>query len=85
LRLGRRRGDNAEVAQVELVGSEYNPAADAGDDKAAAAAAPKGVRGRLRAAAERVRGKKEPAEKAVEPKAAKKPAAKKARKTKDGE
>src|SRR6187551_3922412 len=27
LRVGFRRGDSAEVAQVELVGSEYNPAA----------------------------------------------------------
>ena len=25
LRLGYRRGDSAEVAQVELIGSEYNP------------------------------------------------------------
>src|SRR5262245_3044397 len=29
LRLGYRRGDSAEVAQVELVGSEYNPRAKA--------------------------------------------------------
>src|SRR5919112_832444 len=28
LRVGYRRGDSAEVAQVELVGSEYNPAAE---------------------------------------------------------
>ena len=27
LRVGYRRGDSAEVAHVELVGSEYNPAA----------------------------------------------------------
>src|SRR6266536_4067253 len=27
LRIGYRRGDSAEVAQVELVGSEYNPRA----------------------------------------------------------
>ena len=25
LRLGRRRGDDAEIAQIELVGSEFNP------------------------------------------------------------
>lgn len=82
LRLGRRRGDNAEVAQVELLGSEYNPAAETGaGEKAAAAPAAKGVRGRLRAAAERVRGKKEPAGKAAEPE--KKPAAKRARKKKE--
>src|SRR5215210_794549 len=29
LRVGYRRGDSAEVAQVELVGSEYDPAAEA--------------------------------------------------------
>jgi len=60
LRLGFRRGDAAEVAQVELVGSEYNPRAKAEAEaaKSATAAAPKGVGGRLRAAAERLRGKK---------------------------
>jgi large subunit ribosomal protein L17 len=58
LRLGRRRGDAAEVAQVELVGSEFNPkkAADK-ETKAAEAPKAKGVGGRLRAAAERIRGK----------------------------
>jgi large subunit ribosomal protein L17 len=35
LRLGYRRGDSAEVAQVELVGSEYNANAEAEADKAA--------------------------------------------------
>ena len=75
LRMGRRRGDNAEVAQVELVGSEYNAAREAGEDKTAPA--PKGVRGRLRAAAERVRGKKsepasEPSKKRSAPRARKK-------------
>jgi large subunit ribosomal protein L17 len=59
LRLGYRRGDSAEVAQIELVGSEYNPNAEAEKDKKEAAAKPKakGVGGRLRAAAERLRGK----------------------------
>ncbi len=39
LRLGHRRGDAADVASVELIGSEYNPkaaadkAAEAGSDK----------------------------------------------------
>jgi len=28
LRLGRRRGDDAEIAQVELIGSEFDPAAE---------------------------------------------------------
>jgi large subunit ribosomal protein L17 len=58
LRLGFRRGDAAEVAQIELVGSEYNPraAAEAEAKKAEAAPKPKGVGGRLKAAAERLRG-----------------------------
>src|SRR6476469_3959317 len=38
LRLGFRKGDSAEVAQVELVGSEYNPRA--GAEKEAAETAP---------------------------------------------
>jgi large subunit ribosomal protein L17 len=60
LRLGYRRGDSAEVAQVELIGSEFNPRAKAADAKAEAAK-PKatGMGGRLRAAAERLRGKKD--------------------------
>ncbi len=55
LRIGFRRGDSAEKAQIELVGSEYNP--NAGAEKTEAAAKPKGVGGRLRAAASRLRGK----------------------------
>jgi len=57
LRLGFRRGDAAEIAQVELVGSEFNPrsAAEA-EAKKADAPKPKGVTGRLKAAAERLRG-----------------------------
>jgi len=58
LRLGYRRGDSAEVAQIELVGSEYDPNADKGTAEKAEAKKPKGVGGRLRAAAERLRGKK---------------------------
>ena len=59
LRLGYRRGDSAEIAQVELVGSEFNPRAKA-EAEAATEEAPKtkGVGGRLRAAAERLRGGK---------------------------
>jgi large subunit ribosomal protein L17 len=41
LRLGHRRGDAADVAAVELVGSEYNPNADAEATKAAEAGKPK--------------------------------------------
>src|SRR6188474_3236659 len=36
LRLGHRRGDSAEVAAVELLGSEYDPNAKDAKDKAAA-------------------------------------------------
>jgi large subunit ribosomal protein L17 len=60
LRIGYRRGDSAEVAQVELVGSEYDPNADTGKtDAAERPAAKKGVGARLKAAADRVRGKKD--------------------------
>ena len=67
LRLGYRRGDSAEVAQVELVGSEFDPRAktEAGAEEAAKPKA-KGVGGRLRAAAERLRGKKTEASAATE-------------------
>src|SRR4051812_10639756 len=58
LRVGYRRGDSAEKAQIELVGSEFNPNAEAEKAGTAEAAKPKGVGGRLRAAAERLRGKK---------------------------
>jgi large subunit ribosomal protein L17 len=59
LRLGFRRGDSAEIAQVELVGSEFNPRAKDADAKGEGEKPKaKGVRERLRAAAERVRGKK---------------------------
>ena len=58
LRIGYRRGDSAEIAQIELVGSEYNPNAEAEKTEAAKKAKPQGVGGRLRAAAERLRGTK---------------------------
>jgi len=60
LRIGYRRGDSAEVAQIELVGSEYDPNAEAKKTEAKAEQKPKGVGGRLRAAAERLRGKAKP-------------------------
>ena len=83
LRLGYRRGDSAEVAQIELVGSEYDPAADTENAEAAEAAKPKGVGGRLRAAAERLRGKKaeEGGEEGAAPDRAAKPARPKREKT----
>jgi large subunit ribosomal protein L17 len=58
LRTGYRRGDSAEVAQIELVGSEYNPNAAAGGEGAEETPKAQGVRGRLRAAAERFRGRR---------------------------
>jgi large subunit ribosomal protein L17 len=56
LRIGFRRGDSAEVAQVELVGSEYDPKAKSETPEAEEKPKAKGVGGRLRAAAERLRG-----------------------------
>jgi large subunit ribosomal protein L17 len=50
LRLGYRRGDSAERAQVELVGSEFNPNAAAERDKAAEKPKKKTVGGRIREA-----------------------------------
>ena len=65
LRVGFRRGDAAEVAQMELVGSEYTPASaeekDGGDKEAPKKT--KGVGDRLRQAAQRIRGGKEPGSK----------------------
>ena len=59
LRIGVRRGDAAEVAQIELVGSEYNPKVDEakGDEKETKPKS-KGVGDRLKAAAQRIRGGK---------------------------
>ena len=81
LRLGFRRGDSAEMAQVELVGSEFDPKAKAEAEASGEAAKPKtkGVGGRLRAAAERLRGKKDDAE--VAPKVSAKPSKGVTRKT----
>ena len=58
LRLGRRQGDCAEIAQIEFVGSEYDPSLDESSEttEQAAAPSPEGVGGRLRAAATRLRG-----------------------------
>jgi len=61
LRLGFRKGDSAEMAQVELVGSEFDPGAKTETQATSESVKPKakGVGGRLRAAAERLRGKKD--------------------------
>jgi large subunit ribosomal protein L17 len=68
LKLGHRRGDAAEVAQIELIGSEFDPKKAEAEKKAAEEAkadgqkAQKSVGERLRAAAQRLRGKKESGE-----------------------
>jgi large subunit ribosomal protein L17 len=80
LRLGYRKGDSAEVAQVELVGSEFNPRARAEAEgkkesrKERDKPGGKTVGGRLRAAAERFRGgkKEDEAEESKETKRGKK-------------
>jgi large subunit ribosomal protein L17 len=58
LKLGFRRGDAADMAQIELVGSEYNPSLE--KESAAAAAEPekKTVASRLKSVAQRLRGKR---------------------------
>ena len=59
LRLGFRKGDSAEIAQVELIGSEFDPRAKTETEAKEEGEKPKakGVGGRLRAAADRMRGK----------------------------
>src|SRR5215510_5848228 len=56
LRVGYRRGDSAEVAQVELVGSEYNPQAEKADKEEGedAPKKSKGVGERIKQAAQRM-------------------------------
>ena len=61
LRLGHRRGDGGAIAQIELVGSEYDPKkaeAERARQDASGAEAPakKSVGERLRAAAQSLRG-----------------------------
>jgi large subunit ribosomal protein L17 len=77
LKLGHRRGDAAEVAQMELVGSEYDPKKAEAERKAAeeatqteAGKSQKSVGERLRAAAKTLRGgKKEKADSGAKSKA----------------
>ena len=59
LRVGRRLGDDAELAQVELLGSEYDPDTESAPSDAEKKKEPsdgQGVGGRLRDAARRLRG-----------------------------
>ena len=59
LRVGFRRGDAAEVAHVELIGSEYNPkAAKEKDESKEAPKKARGVGDRLKQAAQRMRSSK---------------------------
>ena len=55
LRSGRRPGDDAPLAQVELVGSEYKPETEDAKATPEEAGSP-GVAGRVRRAARRIRG-----------------------------
>jgi large subunit ribosomal protein L17 len=60
LRVGFRRGDAAEVAQMELVGSEYNPRVEepAEGEQKEAPKKGKGIGDRVKQAAQRMRGGK---------------------------
>jgi large subunit ribosomal protein L17 len=59
LRVGYRQGDAAEVAQVELLGFEFDPKAKAAKDEKKGETKSKSVGGRLKAAADRLRGKRQ--------------------------
>jgi large subunit ribosomal protein L17 len=65
LKLGHRRGDGAEVAQIELVGSEYDPKKAEAEKKAQEETGgteqktQKSLGERLRTAAKRIGGKQE--------------------------
>lgn len=67
LRLGHRRGDGGEIAQIELLGSEYDPkkaeAEKAAAETATEAPKQKSVGERLRSAAQNLRGAKKEAAK----------------------
>jgi large subunit ribosomal protein L17 len=85
LRLGHRRGDGGEIAQIELLGSEFDPkkaeAEKAEQEAATEAPKQKSVGERLRSAAQNLRGSKKEA-KAEAPRAkASKPARGAAKKT----
>jgi large subunit ribosomal protein L17 len=58
MRTGYRKGDSAELAMVELLGSEFDPNAKVETPAQEEKPKSKGVAGRLRAAAERLRGTK---------------------------
>ena len=57
LRVGHRQGDAVEVAQLELVGSEYSPDVDtATQSETGESSGDQGVGSRLRRVAKRIRG-----------------------------
>ena len=66
LKTGYRKGDSAETAQIELVGSEYDPNAATEGDGEKPKPQKKGMGGRLKAAAERLRGNKAEGEEGAE-------------------
>lgn len=65
LRLGHRRGDGGEMAQIELVGSEYDPKkaqAERAEQEGEESSKQRSVGERLRAAAQNLRGGKKEAQ-----------------------
>jgi large subunit ribosomal protein L17 len=85
LRLGHRRGDGGEIAQIELLGSEYDPkkaeAEKAAQEAAGEAPKAKSVGDRIRAAAQNLRGSKKEAKAEAPRTKASKPARGAAKKT----
>lgn len=58
IKAGFRRGDSADMALVELVGSEFDPKKAEAAKAAKGEGKPEGIGGRIRRAADRVRGRK---------------------------
>ena len=56
LRAGRRRGDDTEIAQIELIGSEYSEQSASSAESESQTKKGKGVGDRIRRAAKRIRG-----------------------------
>jgi large subunit ribosomal protein L17 len=85
LRLGHRRGDGGEIAQIELLGSEFDPkkaeAEKAEQEGAAEGPKQKSVGERLRSAAQNLRGGKKEAKSEAPRAKASKPARGAAKKT----
>jgi len=84
LRLGHRRGDGGEIAQIELVGSEYDPKraqAEKDEQTAAQTTKQKTVGERIRAAAQGLRGSKKDSQADGSRSKASKPAKGQAKKT----